>query len=442
MNNNLKRESSMAAVFSKEYDHNMTIEELKETLNESDEFIIIEFEESQKHIVEKSIWEVSLKLQYLPMVMESDTDKEKDIEETKNNDELTFYIALIEASSITENLPEVFSVNTVHESDYIEATKCKYAIHISTIFNNFPLTDYQRQLKLLNSIAADVSIFLDISCFTARSGEWLKYTSTFSLPPSLSYLYTIHAIYDDDKNPDKIEYWFHTHGLYRVGCIELEIIGVEDSNAAYGQLLNTCAKLFIQNGVPESGFVFSPSYKVKVCWLAWEEALKELNIDKDFSGGFKDRKDGVHDNPSGALVAVDENGNYHTLDYYKKELTDNPVFLLSSFETEIMREAAFEKIEYFLELLNKNKGDDKISFLVKLAYNDNKSNKDLEHLWFEVHDFTKEGYFDATLLNEPYKDLGIHEGDRGIHSMENLTDWQIYTDERIYNSGNIYLLFS
>lgn len=442
MNNDLKRESSvssMAAVFSKEYDHNMSIEELKEILNESDEFIIIEFEEKKGHKIEKSKWEVSLKLQYLPMVMESDISEN---EESENKDELTFYISLIEASSVTDNLPEFFSVNTVRESDYIESTKCKYAIHISTVFNNFPLTDYQRQLKLLNSIVADASIFLDISCFTARSSEWLKYTSTFSLPPSLDYLYTIHAIYDDDKNPDKVEYWFHTHGLYRVGCIELEIIGVEDSNAAYGELLNTCAKLFIQNGVPKSGLVFSPSYKVNICWLPWKEALKELNIDKDFSGSFKDRKDNIHNDSSGALVAVDKNGNYHTLDYYKKELSENPVFVLSSFETEIMREAAFEKFEYFLRLLNKNKGDDKISFLVKLGYNNKESNKDLEHLWFEVHDFTKEGYFDATLLNEPYKDLGIHEGDRGLHSMENLTDWQIYTDEGIYNSGNIYLLFS
>lgn len=441
MNNDLKRESSMAAVFSKEYDHNMSIEELKEILNESDEFIIIECEEKNEHKIEKSKWEVSLKLQYLPMVIESECDI-SDNEESKNKDELTFYIALIEASSITKNLPEIFSVNTVSESDYIESTKCKYAIHVSTVFNNFPLTDYQRQLKLLNSIVADASIFLDISCFTARSREWLKYTSTFSLPPSLDYLYSIHAIYDDDKNPDKVEYWFHTHGLYRVGCIELEIVGVEDSNVAYVELLNTSAKLFIQNGVPESGLVFSPSYKVNICWLPWEEALKELDIDKDFSGGFKDRKDNIHNNHSGALVAVDKNGNYHTLDYYKKELSENPVFLVSNFETTIMREAAFEKLEYFLGLLNKNKGDNKISFLVKLGYNDNESDKDLEHLWFEVHDFTKEGYFDATLLNEPYKNLGIHEGDRGMHSMENLTDWQIYTDEGTYNSGNIYLLFS
>lgn len=435
-----KLASSMAAVFSKEYDHNATIEELREILAESNEFIIIDFKEINKneHIREKSKWEVYLKLQYLPMVMETEIEH---LEIEENKDELEFYIALIEADSVTKNLPEIFSVNTVLESDYIESTKCKYAVHISTVFSNFPLMDYQRQLKLLNSLVAEVSIFLDISCYTARSGEWLKYTSTFALPPSLDYLYTIHAVYDDDKNPNKTEYWFHTHGLYRVGCIELEIIGVEDASIPYGELLNACAKLFIQKGVPKEGFPFSPAYKVNVCWLRWEEALKELNIDKDFAGSYKDREDGIHNNPSGALIAIDKEGNYRTLDYYKSELTDNPVFMISNFETEIMKEAAFEKLNYFLELLNKNKGDDKISFLIKMGY-DSGNKSDREHLWFEVHDFNKDGYFDATLLNEPYKDLGMHEGDRGMHSIDKLTDWQIYTDEEIYHPGNIYLLFS
>lgn len=50
-------------------------------------------------------------------------------------------------------------------------------------------------------------------------------------------------------------------------------------------------------------------------------------------------------------------------------------------------------------------------------------------------------FFDATLLNEPYKNLGMHEGERGLHNIENLTDWQIYTEEAIFNPKNIYLLF-
>ena len=472
-------ESWMAAVFTKEYDHNMTIEEFRDILSQSDEYMVLEFNEIEesKFIRDKSKWEAYIKLQYLPMVMDEDEhscgcghdeggccqdddehscgcghshdDEEHSCgcghnhdDEEENNDELNFYVALVDASSVTENVPEIFSVNTVREDDYKEACQCKYAVHVSTTFDNHPLTDYQRQLKLLDSLVPECSIFLDMSCYTAHSGDWLSYTSTFALPPSLDYLYTIHAVYDDDKDPNKVEYWFHTHGLYRVGSIELEIVGVEDSNAAYGALLNTCAKMFIERGVPEAGFKFNPAYNTYVCWFPWQEALKKLNIADDVTGSAKDRNDGVHNTPSGILLAVDADGNYHSLDYYKNELTDNPMFMMSYFETSLMREAAFEKLEYFLELLNKNKGDDKTSFLVKLGYGETEENpNDLEHLWFDVHDFTNDGYFDATLINEPYKDLGMHEGDRGMHSIERLTDWEIYTEENNYNSRNIYLLF-
>ena len=219
---------------------------------------------------------------------------------------------------------------------------------------------------------------------------------------------------------------------YRVGgTLEGEVTSINDfgifvkaPNGIEG-LVNK-ANLSDDRDVPfeEAVKKYNVGDKVNVCWLPWDIALKELNIDKDFSGSFKDREDNIHNNPSGALVAVDKNGNYKTLDYFKKELSDNPVFMLSSFETEIMKQAAFEKIEYFINLLNKNKGDDKISFLVKMGYGENNSNKDLEHLWFEVHSFNEDGFFDATLLNEPYKNLGMHEGERGLHNIENLTDWQ------------------
>ena len=56
---------------------------------------------------------------------------------------LTFYIALIDAKTVTENVPEIFSVNTIKEENYKEALEVNYAIHISTVFQNYPLTDYQ-----------------------------------------------------------------------------------------------------------------------------------------------------------------------------------------------------------------------------------------------------------------------------------------------------------
>ena len=38
-------ESWMAAVFTKEYDHNMTIEEFRDILSQSDEYMVLEFNE-------------------------------------------------------------------------------------------------------------------------------------------------------------------------------------------------------------------------------------------------------------------------------------------------------------------------------------------------------------------------------------------------------------
>ena len=183
-------ESWMAAVFSKEYDHNVTIDELKEILAEENSFIVTELKEVEKenYIRENSKWEVILKAEYIEEYDdECDDECDSDCsceghecshnheeehqcscghhheeehqcscrhgenhqcscgnhdEEVKQNDELTFYIALIDAKTVTENVPEIFSVNTIKEENYKEALEVNYAIHISTVFQNYPLTDY------------------------------------------------------------------------------------------------------------------------------------------------------------------------------------------------------------------------------------------------------------------------------------------------------------
>lgn len=447
-------ESWMAAVPTKKTDRIISPDEIKEILNTASEFTVVSFEviESDKFLRDKSVVEIKTSLQYLPLMLNEEDEDEED--EEKKLDTLTYYISLVDSHTITDNAPRLFSISTVTKEQYDEALLCEYAIHLSTTFQNFALEDYQRQLKLLDSLVPEASIFVDMSSHKLYSGEWLSYTSDFSLPPSLDYLYSIHAVYDDEKYEDKVPYWFHTHGLYRVGSIELEIVGVEDKEASYGELLNTAAKMFIERGVPEEGFVFQPSYEVYVAWLPWEVALEKLKLDKNILGGLDDRDDGIHNTPSGILVAVDDKNKYHTMDYYKVRLTDNPIFYLSNFETSIMRHAAKSKIHIFIEMLKNNKEnidkpeDDeaKISFLVKLGYSEDKdaTNKDnLEHLWFEVYDFDEDNdMFDAVLLNEPYQKLNMHEGDRGNHSIERLTDWIIYTQDGKFNAQNIYVLFS
>jgi hypothetical protein len=66
--------------------------------------------------------------------------------------------------------------------------------------------------------------------------------------------------------------------------------------------------------------------------------------------------------------------------------------------------------------------------LIKLAYKtDNPKNPDeKEHLWFKVHE-ARESEVDATLLNQPFAIKRLKEGDRGVHSIEPMSDWQIMT---------------
>jgi hypothetical protein len=49
-----------------------------------------------------------------------------------------------------------------------------------------------------------------------------------------------------------------------------------------------------------------------------------------------------------------------------------------------------------------------------------------EHLWFEVHS-AGDDHVDGTLLNQPFANLGMSQGDRGKRPLELLSDWGIST---------------
>ena len=433
-----KFESVMCAIFSKDYDHNIAIDELKDVLySHNEEFIVKDLKiiEENKYIKDNSKWEVSIKIEYLPV--EDNYHYDEKSEEEEKNDELTFYIALIDAKTITSNL-KLFK-KTLDDKSYNESLEVNYAIHITTEFQNFPLEDYQRQLRLINSIVADTSVFIDISSYSAYSGDWLSYTATFEYPPSLSYLYTINAVYNDEdieNNKENTEYWLYTKGLSRMGINELEIIGIYKSDAVYNDLLDAVAKLFIEKGTAPHGLVFGAAFGVQICVFPFEEAIQKIKIKNNFLGINKEER---YNNDTLVLIAVDNNNSYHSLEFYKEKLSNNPIFMLSNFETSLMREAAFEKVDYFIQLLTQYQNEENTQFLVKLGFGE----KQIEHLWFEVHSFNDNGYFDATLINTPYnkEEIQLKEGERGMFSIENLTYWQVNTDSVIYTPRNIYLLF-
>ena len=80
--NSNKFESVMCAIFSKDYDHNISIDELKDVLySHNEEFIVKELNiiEENKYIRDKSKWEVSVTIEYIPIDEEYNDDIEDEV---------------------------------------------------------------------------------------------------------------------------------------------------------------------------------------------------------------------------------------------------------------------------------------------------------------------------------------------------------------------------
>ena len=65
--------------------------------------------------------------------------------------------------------------------------------------------------------------------------------------------------------------------------------------------------------------------------------------------------------------------------------------------------------------------------------------ENLEHIWFELKEFTEDG-FRAILTQEPYRVSSIKAGDEGEYTINDVTDWIIYTEEMSIEPNTAYLL--
>lgn len=347
--------------------------------------------------------------------------------------------------------------NTIDEEDYNRAVKQSRFAEVSLSFNENPLESFHLQLKILDAIVPDASLVVDFSSFRLLSGKWLKMTAKSQIPPSPDYLYSLHAVYDDNKK--KSEYWFHTHGLLRCGCIELEILNISSGPQQMYNLINNVVKRFLTDPVKESerfttGF---DGLEINLAWIKWEEALNDFP--NTILGSLNDREPehNIHREPSGILFAVEDN-NLVSPEIYVKTLADNPILYISNDETLRMSSLAKERYLYFLELfdkyVSKSKGsffrrmfrkkidERKWSFLVKLGLivDDADNEAEKEHLWFEVNSADKKN-ITGKLLNKPYWIASLNEGDINTYPVEYLTDWLIYDpDGTSYTPDSIYRL--
>ena len=96
-----------------------------------------------------------------------------------------------------------------------------------------------------------------------------------------------------------------------------------------------------------------------------------------------------------------------------------------------MKALAMEKFDYVKEY-SKDKDN---QIIIKIGLKD--KDEQLEHIWFELIGFDCDK-FKAKLTQEPYNDVNMKKDDEAWFTVEDVTDWLIYTKDKTISPDSVY----
>lgn len=338
-------------------------------------------------------------------------------------------------------LPEMLGQQCYYFTDD-EIKSLRNASKALTIFMEFHedcKKSFHLQLKLAVAMVPDLLGIMDESAEKLICARWAYMAATSEITPGAKDLFMVQAVTNQDG-----EVWLHTHGLCRCGVTELEILKSDKKNYNnHYQVLSTFASYLLDKNetfIPKESSAYigilSDKQPVVVTYLSWVEGLKEYQ--KLDLGGISDRQEG-HNSRTGLIFAYrseqdEDNGKLSKITDFNQSWGDNPMFFISNAETARMKALAMERFHFVKEQMDMK--DRKIIIKIGLPVDDDDN---YEHIWFELLGF-EEDRFRAKLMQEPYGVANMHAGDEGWYTVEDVTDWVIYTPEYSVSPDTAYLL--
>ena len=326
---------------------------------------------------------------------------------------------------------------TEEEIEKLENAKSALTIYME--FKSDAKKSFHLQLKLAVAAFPNFIGLVDESAEQLLPAKWAVLAANSSVTPGPGAMYIIHAVYNESG-----EIWLHTHGLCRCGLTELEILQSDKEN--YGNhcnLINAFASFLIDKDgefnprakIAYLGALFNGEPVVAIC-KSWTEAIHYY--DRLETGGIADRKEAHNTRTSPIFLYKTEedmkNNNLSKVADYNDLWGENPIFFFSDKETARMRALAIERFDYLKKALQ-DKGN---KALIKIGLTTD-GGEDCEHIWFELLEFNHDK-FKAKLTQEPYRVSNAHKGDERWFTVEEVTDWIIYTPKFTVTPDKVYLL--
>lgn len=336
------------------------------------------------------------------------------------------------------SLPEMYVNKNYYfsEEELKKLRNAKTALTIFMKFNKDSRKSYHLQLKLALAMIPNMIGIMDESAEKMVPSSWAKMAANSKVLPSSNDLFTVQVVSGDNE-----EVWLHTHGLCRCGITELEILqsDTENYNNHYN-IITTFASYLLDKKEKnqKSAYIgiLSNRQPIVVTYISWTKALNEyknLNL-----GNMEDRQNGHNSKTSVIFIYKSEEDEKHEkltkVDEFNSLWGDNPIFFISNEETLLMKRLAMERFNLVKEEASKK--ENRIIIKIGLPVDDNNN---FEHIWFELVEFEGDK-FKAKLLQEPYNVKNMHEGYEAWYTVQNVTDWIIYTPKFAVIPKNAYML--
>lgn len=342
-------------------------------------------------------------------------------------------------------IPEMYRIQHFFPDVDIEAVEnAGTGLEVAVEFGEDALASYHAQLKILHALLPETVAVIDDSSEKILSGRWVALAAESSVPPAPRYIYTVQAVAGEEEDC----VWLHSHGLNRCGLPELEILNsTKEMYQSHYNVIETMANRMLELLEPlepkEPLFVARMTEEIPMVatLVEWQEAVE--HYPEDMLGGKADREAGHNENTCAIFVYPThedvEKKNYAPVCIFDEYMEANPIYMISTEETERMKRLAGERMDYMLKAFEnkENKIIVKIGLKIDEEFRDEQNQ--WEHIWFELLE-PLEGKLRCRLTQEPYYVKDMHEGSEGIYPFDQITDWLIFTKERRITADDVYLL--
>jgi uncharacterized protein YegJ (DUF2314 family) len=243
-------------------------------------------------------------------------------------------------------------------------------------------------------------------------------------PLDIEQMFTLHAV-----TRDGAVYWLHSHGLDAMGAVDFDVLRPHPSQArdAAG-LVRAMALASIEGRLAASRPPLRPSsLQLEVRAIDAAEFMRTASPE---DAALRDPRD----HTDARVVLCDPNaklvpgwmGKPRPARIFQLAMPDDALVFYSTNASRMAAERARGTYARMRAAFRDLEGLG-LPALVKLGYETDGGDKDdREHIWFEVH-ACHEDAIDATCMNKPFHVASLKQGQRGKHSIDRLSDWQIMT---------------